>query len=176
MNRIAKILVPRMAAVAVAFVCFCGCDFFRSIAGRPTSAEIEVKRQMILAQQAAHQAMMDSVSKVEKQISDSLALVDSLAKLDVKVMNPSKLGGLYTSEPGKRYYIIIGSFMDKNNANRKLQEMKSKGHDAEMITFKNGYTAVGICPSDKKVAVSDSMARLLSIGAIDKQSWILENN
>ena len=33
-----------------------GCDFFRRLAGRPTSAEIELKREAILREQAAHQA------------------------------------------------------------------------------------------------------------------------
>lgn len=165
-----------LMTVLIVAVSVSGCDFFRSIAGRPTSAEIEIKRQMIAAQQAEHQAMIDSVRKVEKQIADSLALIDSLQKKDVTVLNPSKLGGLYTEELNRRYYIIVGSFMDKNNAQRKLTEMKNKGHMAEIISFKNGYTAVGICPTDKKAMISDSLARLLSVGAIDKQSWILENN
>ena len=107
-----------MAAVAVALVCFCGCDFFRSIAGRPTSAEIEVKRQMILAQQAAHQAMMDSVSKVEKQISDSLALVDSLAKLDVKVMNPSPFEAKDITERILRGFLSSGKVVERAQIDR----------------------------------------------------------
>ena len=44
-----------------------GCDFFRKLAGRPTSEDIEQKRiEIMRAQEAAHQARLDSI-KVEHQ-------------------------------------------------------------------------------------------------------------
>lgn len=162
--------------MAVTMLLATGCDFFRSIAGRPTSAEIDIKREMIAAQEAAHQAMLDSVKRVEKQLADSLALADSLEKMNVSVWDTSKFGGIKTGDLGKTYYIIIGAFMDKGNAERKMKEMTSKGHKAEIIGFKNQFTAVGICPTDKKAEASDSLSRLISKGEIGKDSWILVNS
>ena len=59
-----------------------GCDFFRVLAGRPTSKDIDAKRVMIMkAEEAALQARLDSIKKAEeKVVSDSLAAMDSLHK------------------------------------------------------------------------------------------------
>ena len=43
------------------------CDSFRRLAGRPTSDEIAAKREVILRQEAAHKARMDSLSRLEKR-------------------------------------------------------------------------------------------------------------
>jgi len=174
MNKIQNILY-KMSILILVVASVSGCDFFRSLAGRPTSAEIEIKRQMIARAEAAHQAMLDSVKAVEKQLADSLAIVDSLQRMNVSIISPSKLGGLKSTEIKKHYYIIVGSFMDRNNAQRQLSNMQKAGHEGEIMQFKNGYSAVAICGSESRVAVSDTMARLLSVGAIDKNSWILEN-
>lgn len=175
MKKISNILY-RISLVILFLISISSCDFFRSLAGRPTSAEIEIKRQMIIRAEAAHQAMLDSVKAVEKKLADSLAIVDSLQKMNVSIISPSKLGGLKSSENKRHYYIIVGSFMDKNNAQRHLSAMQAAGHEGEIMQFKNGYSAVAICGSESRVAVSDTMARLLSVGAIDKNSWILENH
>ena len=71
-----KVILALFVFVAVFFT---GCDTFRRLAGRPTSAEIEAKRKVIeLAEAAKHQARMDSLTRIEKQMADSLAVLDSL--------------------------------------------------------------------------------------------------
>jgi hypothetical protein len=46
----------------VALPLLTGCDFFRKLAGRPTSEDIENKRVAIMrAEEAAHQARQDSI-------------------------------------------------------------------------------------------------------------------
>ena len=49
-----------------------GCDAFRRLAGRPTSDEIAAKQEVIQREEAAHQARMDSLSRIEKAKADSL--------------------------------------------------------------------------------------------------------
>ena len=45
-----------------------GCDFFRMVAGRPTSKDIEKKRlEIIKAEEAALQARLDSIAAVEAE-------------------------------------------------------------------------------------------------------------
>ena len=80
-----------------------GCDFFRRVAGRPVSADIENKRVAILkAEEAALQAYLDSVKMVrEKVVSDSLAALDSLKAYGTMMNGPAVLGGL-TGEPLSR--------------------------------------------------------------------------
>lgn len=79
---------------AAAVLCS-GCDVFRKLAGRPTSADIEARRAAIEAvQEAEHQARMDSLAKVEKQLADSLAVLDSLKNMNETMLEPKSMGGL----------------------------------------------------------------------------------
>lgn len=56
-----------------------GCDFFRKLAGRPTSVDIEEKRVAIMrAEEAAHQARQDSIRMEHQKVVDSLAMMDSI--------------------------------------------------------------------------------------------------
>ena len=82
-----------------------GCDFFRTIAGRPTSDVVENKRiEVLRLEEAAQQARLDSLVRREKEIRDSIAVMDSLAALEGirqsggTILNPSKLGGLFATK------------------------------------------------------------------------------
>ena len=101
---------------AAAVLCS-GCDVFRKLAGRPTSADIEARRAAIEAvQEAEHQARMDSLAKVEKQLADSLAVLDSLKNMNETMLEPKSMGGLESGVLTHRYYLILGCFMDTGNA------------------------------------------------------------
>ena len=69
-----------ISALAVSVCLLGGCDFFRQLAGRPTSQDIAAKRERIEREAEAHQRRLDSLKAVQKQISDSLATLDSLRK------------------------------------------------------------------------------------------------
>ena len=48
-----------------------GCDFFRQLAGRPTSADIEARRlEILLAEQEAAQARLDSLIRQQQIAQD----------------------------------------------------------------------------------------------------------
>ena len=102
----------------VALFVLSGCDFMRKLAGRPTSEDIEIRRVEILrAEEAALQARLDSLKQVEqKMISDSLNALDSIRQLGGSILNPASLGGLFATKLESRYYIIIGSFRTRSNA------------------------------------------------------------
>ena len=59
--------VLKTAVLAAAVLLAGGCDFFRGLAGRPTSADIEAKREVIARAEAAQKARLDSLAAVEKQ-------------------------------------------------------------------------------------------------------------
>ena len=72
-----------------------GCDFFRKLAGRPTSVQIEAMADAIdqeEAETAARQARQDSLDAVKKYSADSLAAADSLR--GVKIVKSSYRGTL----------------------------------------------------------------------------------
>ena len=91
-----------------------GCDFFRVMAGRPTSKDIDAKRIRIMkAEEAALQARLVSIRRVEEMIvSDSLSALDSLTARGVVMSDVSRLGGLVEENNRARYCIMIGAFRD----------------------------------------------------------------
>ena len=157
-------------------VLFTGCDTFRRLAGRPTSAEIEAKREAIMARrEAEHQAHLDSLRKVEKQIADSLAVIDSLRTMNVNVMNPQEKGGLSATRLEHKYYVIVGSFVDRGNAEALCGTAEKNGYPALMIDFRNGFTAVGVCPADSIVTAYDSLKKVREEAFCPEGVWILVN-
>ena len=46
------------------------CDFVRTLAGRPTSAQLEqIRQQRMAAEEARHQATLDSMERVQKHMA-----------------------------------------------------------------------------------------------------------
>ena len=91
------------------------------------------------------------------------------------MLNPSKLGGLKASELSGKYYIIVGAFMEKANAEKKAAKLKESGYEATLISFRNGYNAVGICPSATLAQVYESLRKIQGQDFCPKDAWILVN-
>lgn len=155
-----------------------GCDFMRKLAGRPTSEEVEMMRIEILkAEEAALQARLDSLRMVEqKMLQDSLDAIDSIRQLGGSILNPAKLGGLFATKLESRYYIILGSFRSRANAEALFTVAKDAGYKPALITFgKGGLIAVGVCPVNK---LSDALAALNDVKKetfCPKDVWVLVN-
>lgn len=153
-----------------------GCDAFRKLAGRPTSADIEAKRIEIQAvEEAVHQARLDSLRRVEKRMADSLAVLDSIARGNITLLSSSEVGGVgEASSLEYRYYIIVGSFIGKGNAAAFKSKVEDCGYPATLIKFKNGYTAVGVCPSDNIVESFSNLGKVGSESFSPKGIWIFD--
>lgn len=157
-----------------------GCDFFRKVAGRPTSDEIEMKRlEMIwdLEEKAAREkAYKDSVAKVQQALKDSVAALDYLQQSRVSVITPQKLGGMHANDLKSGYYVVLGSFKSGANAQALLRKVKAAGDYAPvLVAFRNGMVAVAAYPSDK---VQDAVAHLKELKTKDfcpPDAWILKN-
>ena len=140
-----------------------GCDFFRKLAGRPTSEDIEEKRVAIMrAEEAAHQARLDSIRMEHQKVVDSLALMDSIRQQGGPIHNPESLGGFFSTKLESRYYIIIGSFRSRANAEALLASEPVAGYSPELICFRNGLIAVGVAPADN---VKDAYSSLKKVRA-----------
>lgn len=167
--------ITLILALAALILCQ-GCDAFRFLAGRPTSADLEAKRAVIEAARAEREkTVQDSIALVRKQEADSLAAVDSLNRMKNSVMSYSSLGGDSGSRPEHVYYIIIGAFMDRANAEYMLKTVVSAGYQAELINFRNGYVAVALCPSDSIVTAFDNLKKLKNEKFCPADAWILVN-
>lgn len=149
----------------------CGCDMFRKIAGRPTSDEIELKRLRIEAQQAE----IEALKEVQRRLTDSLAMVDSLRQLSGTVLNLSELGGLYTTSLDFKYYIIVGSFRNRKYAERLLTKVAGYGYSPVLICFRNGLFSVGISPARRVEEAVKSLRVVKNEEFCPPDVWILVN-
>lgn len=157
-----------------------GCDFFRILARRPTSSEIEEIRAEIRRVEKARQDSLELV-RLERE-RDSLVRVDSIAAMDSIVKNagplltPEKFHGLLSADFNTRYCIIVGSFKTKSNAVGFLKKVRQRGYEAGMFTFKSGWYAIGVCPSDHIRQVQRSLKTISEDGFFPRGTWVLVND
>jgi len=167
-------------AILIGLLSVNSCDFFRKIAGRPTSKEIEekaelIERELIEREQKAEKERLDSIKLAQQKIADSIAVMDSLKQMNGSMRNPAKLGGLSTSQLDKKYYIVIGAFRQKSNAELLSSNVEKAGYPSTIISFRNGYNAVGVCPSN---SLPDTYRKLRSLQQekfCPADAWILVN-
>ena len=152
-----------------------GCDAFRRLAGRPTSDEIAAKRERIQREEAAHQARMDSLSRIEKAKADSLALLDRIKESGEMFLSVSSLRRAETVKLSKRYYIIVGAFSNADNASWLASKIKDAGYDVEKIPYGNGFTAVGVAGTDALAHLWDNLQKVKTESFCPKDVWILVN-
>ncbi len=150
------------------------CDFFRKVAGRPTSADIEKKRSAILMEQKAHDDRIDSLKMVQRQISDSLAILDSIRMLSSSLVEARQLSDDERGRLPHAYYIVVGAFANQGNAGKFADKAVNAGYQATMIRYRNGFTAVGICPSDRITDAYHALKQVRESGFCP-DAWILNN-
>ena len=114
------------------------------------------------------------------RLADSLAaldahLLDSLSQTKGTILNPTKMGGLYTTKLESRYYIVVGAFRTRSYAERKLTECNKAGYTATIISFRNGLLAVAVCPSDSLNESLKVLRELRGNGICPWDGWILVN-
>lgn len=155
------------AAVFVAVCCcvvllFDGCDMFRKMAGRPTSEEIEAKREaLLLKAEEKKDSALQAEELRERVVADSLVGTRQLSEEAAKTLE-------------YRYYVVIGAFSKRDNAVKFSERAESEGYKPTLIAYGNGFTAVGICPSDE---LSEAYSALLKVreGTLSPEAWILDN-
>lgn len=162
-----------------------GCDFFRMVAGRPTSKDIEKKRiEIIKAEEAALQARLDSIAAVEAELQkaalDSIDALAFIAENRVTLHEASRLGGVLKDEltddtSGTRYRVILGSFKDRGNAEKLMAQVAEAGDFwAHTIVLRSGMIAVAACPSDRIQNAVWGLKELRTHDVCPADAWILK--
>ncbi len=155
-----------------------GCDFMRKLAGRPTSEDVEMKRlELLRAEEAVLQARLDSLRNVEQRmLQDSLNALDSIRQLGGSILNPASLGGLFATKLESRYYIILGSFRSRANAESLFNVVKTAGYRPALISFgKGGLIAVGVSPVNRLSDAYKALSVVKKEKFCPKDVWILVN-
>ena len=170
-NRYAGILLAVLLLLSLG-----GCDAFRKLAGRPTAEEIEQMRiEQLKQEEAVRRHRIDSLTKVQKEKEDSIAIMDSLNQIKGTVLNPSEMGGLFTTRLDFRYYIVVGSFKSRHNAESLFSEVASKGYNPVLVSFRNGFNSIAIAPTN---SIREAFASLKAVRTEDfcpDDVWILVN-
>jgi hypothetical protein len=155
-----------------------GCDFVRTVAGRPTSDDLEVKRSTIERAQnvARYQARLDSLERVRQREEESLAALDARV-LDSLEQAPRKLlkSGFNKEPLDAKYHVIVAAYSSLANAERKVANCIEAGYPARIIVSRSGLNAVGICPSNHISETMKWFRELRGNGICPPDGWILVN-
>ena len=134
------------------------CDAVKGMLGLATSKDIE-KAKIELAKKA----------KREKLIADSIAAarLDSIAKVKVEADSITKAKML-----DKKYYVIIGSFIEDANAADMMSILQKEGYKPRLIPFKNGYKMVAAASSNSLSEAKKLQDKIEYIDASPYDIWI----
>lgn len=147
--------------VCLAGMSLSSCDFLRSVAGRPTSAELNaVKKQK-------EEVRVDTVKVVE-----TVTVVDTVLVKEPEYQLEKRNGRLsvpfaythtdskLTVEPEYSYYVLVGTYRQKGTMNKMISLAKEAGYKSYLLKYDNGLVSVGLCPSNRLGEAVDSYLRL----------------
>jgi hypothetical protein len=162
---------------------FTGCDFFRTLAGRPTSKDIDAKQLAALLSEKAEleaankslEARYEIICNEFQNFKDSLSALDSISQYGGTVLNPTTLGGLFSTRLEARYYVIVGAFKYRSNAEALLKMTKKYGYNPALISFRNGRMAVGLCPSNNIKDAFKGLKKVKNEPFCPSDVWVLRN-
>lgn len=150
------------------------CDFFRSLAGRPTSDEIAAKRELIVLAEKMKKNAEDSLRKAEqKRISDSLYVAEALAGEDGKGVLRTGAKSIREGQLESAYIVMIGTFSESRNAGRLAEKAEEAGFEPLLLECRNGFTAVGINPGNSLTDAYFTLCKAREHDFCPKDAWIL---
>ena len=160
-----------------------GCDFLRSVAGRPTSSELQSKRTAIAVREmeareaeAREKIVRDSLAAVEKHRADSLAAETFFKEKHVSRLRTGSFPGLLTDGFPQRYCIILAGFSQPQNAEHFSDKLKDAGYKPLILRYVRGTRSmVGIDPTDDPAALLASYEKVRAEKFCPRDAWILVN-
>ena len=168
--------VLRVLAFILAFCAAVSCDFMRTVAGRPTSAQISdmvAEKEEREARAREEEELRAAQERQRAYLADSLAAVQTLS--DITFINLTDLNVHIVTELPARYNVVLGAFSSADNADRLVSEVKSAGYGASPFKYRNGKTGVVACSSDSDVQLGKSFAKLREEKFCPAEAWVLVN-
>lgn len=155
-----------------------GCDFLRRMAGRPTSADIEAKRELILQDSLKRQAIADSLERVRQARlayeADSVAVMDTISRLGIIVKSVSDVSSLKNVSFPARYWLVTGAFRSESNASRLVSRLEQLGFECRSVKSRRGLTTVLAAPNVTVRGLFDDYKRYAASDQFNPQVWILD--
>lgn len=154
------------AVLIVSALLFSGCDQIRGLLGMPTSSDIAAKKLKIAAK------MQKEKDSSALQIGDTVAAtamkpaVNPMGKKMTEVPMPAR-----TSENEGlkyRYYIIVGSYREAANVQRRMADVRGNG-GVPVLIEKDELTLVGAAGFNSMSAAADAMGDVSNFAS---DAWI----
>ena len=169
-------------ALALAACLVSGCDFFRAIAGRPTSGQIEAKRARLELAERMEKAREDSLARERAArealamaaVADSIHAVDTLTHIG-KLHKASSYVNIPSSRLRSRYAVVVGVFSSEDNAKRLVKRYESYGFEAYVLKYYSSLCAVLVSPCDRIADALLAYRRVRALPNAPKETWILSN-
>lgn len=152
-----------------------GCDFLRTVAGRPTKEDIDIKKQRIEERvRWVRDSLMEEMERLrirECALKDSLDGSEILDTLGVRTSNVFTFGEPVDGLRGE-YNAIIGVYRDSVRALKQYETAVQSGFNPSFIKFDGGVRAVCLCSCDSLRMVADTVASALECGACGRDVWV----
>ena len=162
------------------------CDLFRSLAGRPTSAELKsaIEKQQSSAQQMQAITEEPAITTEQTAPEETIAVASPQAKKEeyttVKRERRMSLPLAYThtnstlkATPEHSYYIIVGTYRQRPTLNKMIKDAHDAGYETFLLEYSNGLTSVGLMPCDNLGEAIDAYAKVSKEDFCPKDACIL---
>ncbi len=169
------------------------CDLFRSLAGRPTSAELKsaIEKQQNAAE-TEKQTITEEPAETTQQVTikeqtapeETIAVASTQAEKEeytmVKREGRMSVPLAYThtnstlkATPEHSYYIIVGTYRQKPTLNKMIKDAHDAGYETFLLEYSNGLTSVGLMPCDNLGEAIDAYAKVSKEDFCPKDACIL---
>ena len=162
------------------------CDLFRSLAGRPTSAELKsaIEKQQSSAQQMQAITEEPAITTEQTAPEETIAVASLQAKKEeytmVKREGRMSVPLAYThtnstlkATPEHSYYIIVGTYRQRPTLNKMIKDAHDAGYETFLLEYSNGLTSVGLMPCDNLGEAIDAYAKVSKEDFCPKDACIL---
>lgn len=162
------------------------CDLFRSLAGRPTSAELKsaIEKQQNAAQQMQAITEEPAITTEQTAPEETIAVASTQAEKEeytmVKREGRMSIPLAYThtnstlkATPEHSYYIIVGTYRQKPTLNKMIKDAHDAGYETFLLEYSNGLTSVGLMPCDNLGEAIDAYAKVSKEDFCPKDACIL---
>lgn len=163
-----------------------GCDFFRKLAGRPTSDQIAAMAEAIRLEESARIA--DSLRKAlaePQEDSAAIAPAPSTPAAQAASTPTASSPVTATTTPAaaapapagdlKRFYVVMASFGNSANANKYASILEAKGYPATILK-RGSYQVVAVCGTDDEAAIKQSFDEIRRQDFCPQGVWIIDRN
>lgn len=158
-------------ACAVLAVSVTSCDFFRSLAGRPTSADLrEVASKPV--EPPAPQVIRDTVVIKEYVKVPEYVMEKREGRLSVPFAY-THTNSKFKVAPEYGYYILVGTYRKKATLNEMISSARAAGYEPYLLEYESGLTSVGLLPCNELGQAVDSYATVRKEQFCPKDACVL---